>query len=84
MSTSAKPVLEIDLLGPDGNVFVVLARVSELLEATHGAKEGKAKFKEITQWMDEGNGDGEYEQLLQHIHDNYVEIEDESGEYDFY
>ena len=83
MATTNLPEIEIDLQGPDGNVYVVLAYVKHALKAHHGDDEGARKYGEIRVWMDEGNGGGEYAQLLAHIHDHYCKIKDESGMYDF-
>ncbi|MHC4933693.1 MAG: hypothetical protein ACYTGV_16045 [Planctomycetota bacterium] len=82
MAISNLPEIELDLLGPDGNVFAVLGYVKDALTRRDEA-EGTKKFAEISAYMEAGKGNGEYAQLLAHIHDHYVRIIDLSGEYDF-
>jgi hypothetical protein len=84
MATTSLPVLEIDLMGPDGNIFMVLGMVKRTLEANHEPAEATEKYAAIKKWMDDGNGNGEYLQLLAYIHATHCEIDDLSGEHDFY
>lgn len=82
MATDQKPIagIVLDLSGPDGNLYAVLALVDRAMR-TH--TQGAARMEAIHQWMKEGNGNGEYAQLLAYIHDTHCTIEDLSGEYEF-
>lgn len=84
MATSSLPVLEIDLQGPDGNIYMVLGMVKRTLEANHEPAEAAKKYAAIKKYMDDGKGNGEYLQLLNYIHETHCEIDDISGLHDFY
>lgn len=84
MATTSLPVLEIDLEGPDGNMYMVLGMVKRTLEANHEPAKAKKKYAAISKYMKDGKGNGEYLQLLAYIHATHCEIDDLSGMHDFY